>query len=101
MVVRLDRGRRPLRAMLRERFYWGRLFASTRVREISAARRAAYAVLSPALVPVFLARAARAAWRAPGHRGWLVVALPGLVALTASWSLGEMVGYATGREGAG
>ncbi len=101
MVVRLDRGRRPLRTMAVERFYWGRLFASVRASDLPTFRRVAYALFSPALVAILPARAAGGACRAPGHGGWFLAALPALLVLTAAWSLGECVGYLTGREGRG
>ncbi len=100
MVVRLDRGHRRLRTMMMERFFWGRLFASVRVKEISLARRLLHAFTTPALVAVLLARSAIKAWSAPGHFKWFVMALPATLALTVAWCAGEFVGYVTGREGA-
>jgi hypothetical protein len=99
IVVQQDRGPLTFTALLEERFGWGRLFAARRAAEISLARRTLYALLAPGLPPVLLARCATREIPAR-RRARLVPALPAMLLLSISWSLGEMVGYWTGREAA-
>lgn len=82
---------------IRERYAFGRLFGYTRIRFCSPSRRACYAVLSPGLPVLLLARMIRVALRSTHDaaslaRGWVP-----LVLMVLSWSLGEWLGYVTGR----
>ena len=97
LVVRQRRRGLSVRAILRERIEWGRLFAYTRARESPWALRAVYAALSPFLPLVLLLRHTRtqAAKRERFRR--FVVVSPLVALFLASWSLGELVGYVTGR----
>jgi hypothetical protein len=86
-----------LRRVLRERVGWGRLFAYTRARDVSTGRRLVLAALSPLLPFVLLLRHLRG--RVTRHRGvgtFLAVS-PVVFLLLAAWSLGELIGYATGE----
>ncbi len=89
---------KPLRAVLRERLEFGRLFASTRARESSVARRAVLAALAPLLPAVLFARLVRQAARRRSLRE-LAGAAPFVGTLLVAWSAGEMMGYITGRQG--
>lgn len=84
---------------LRERFRFGRLFASTRVRATGPGRRAFYAVFSLPLALLLTWRVFSHAWSRPRYRGPLLRAVPHVALLNAVWCLGELVGYATGRAG--
>lgn len=85
-------------SLIKERFYWARLFAYTRIMDVTPARRAALVALSP-LLPFLLF--ARLAWQriAKGRSiGPFAIAAPATMVLLISWSLGEVVGYVTGTE---
>jgi hypothetical protein len=86
----------PLGDALRDRYEYGRLFASGRVRGASVLRRALFAVLAPALPAVVVARAALGSLRSGDGVASLVRVLPVLIAVACAWSWGELVGYLTG-----
>lgn len=84
---------------LDERFSFGRLFASTRVRATGVGGRLYYSVFS-LLLPILLTlRVVSHAWPRPRYRRPLLRALPYVALLNAVWCLGEFVGYVTGRAG--
>jgi hypothetical protein len=91
-----ERRSRPISEALRERYIHGRIFAGTRVHEVPLARRAALAVMAPALPAVIAQRAVRHAARG-GRALRAAMVLPAIVATGVAWSLGELVGYVTGR----
>jgi hypothetical protein len=97
IVVYQHRSELQLGAALRERFIWGRSYAATRARLAGGARRVAYAALSPLLPAVLLTRMAANTVRKGRLRGRFLRALPLTAVLTASWSLGELMGYLTAR----
>ncbi len=97
IVVHQERGRLRARLVLRERFAWGRLYAGKRVREMGALRRAAMIVAAPLLPLVLLLRRSREALGRGAQRGAFLRALPWMALLLGAWSLGEWVGYTTGR----
>lgn len=82
-----------------ERFTFGRLFASTRVRATGLGGRIFYAAFSIPLPLLLSYRVARHAWPRPRYRGPFLRALLHVGLLNAIWCLGEFVGYATGRAG--
>jgi GNAT superfamily N-acetyltransferase len=83
--------------ILRERVEWGRLFAYTRVREGSVARRVVYAVTSPLLPIVLFVRHTRMQVGKRVRLSPFVRAAPLVALFLAAWSWGELVGYVTGR----
>jgi hypothetical protein len=91
--------RRGLRVgkILRERVEWGRLFAYTRVKEASSARRIAFAVTSPLLPLVLFVRHTHMQMDKRVRFGRFVRASPLVALFLAAWSWGELVGYVTGR----
>jgi hypothetical protein len=96
IVVRQDRDIHFTR-YLRERLGHGRVFAGTRVADASLGQRAKWSVLALPLPVVIVARvvarlAARGALRAPPAAAW-----PALAGSAVAWSLGELMGYVTGR----
>lgn len=91
-----QRRSRPLGAALRERYEHGRIFAGTRVAGMSVARRAGLAAMAPALPVVICQRAMRHGTRG-GRALAATAALPAILATGIAWSLGELVGYVTGR----
>ena len=95
MRVRQSRTR-GLGSALHERYVHGRIFAGTRVQGAPLARRAALAVMAPALPAIIAQRAMRHGARG-GRALRAAFALPAIVATGAAWSLGEFVGYVTGR----
>jgi hypothetical protein len=89
-----------LKAALKERFIWGRSYAATRAASAGPSRRVSWAVLSPLLPGLILARMTLLAWKKRRTLAAFLRALPLTVALTVSWSWGEWVGYVTGRANA-
>ena len=93
--VAQQRGPLDWSTSLRERVSWGRLYAGKRCNEITPARRAALAILSPLLPPLLLARQIANAWRSRRRSDW--AALPAVTVLLCAWSFGEALGYWTAR----
>lgn len=96
MVVAQWRGPLRLLALLRERVAFGRLFAHTRSRRLSAPARAGLLALTPVLPAVLLARHLRDQMRDGHPRGRFLRAVAPMTLLLLAWSLGEGIGYATG-----
>lgn len=96
VVVEQQRLGLRLTDLIRERFVWGRLFAYTRAREQPATNRLVYAALAPVLPAILFARIA-AAQASRATFGQFVAVSPLVVVLLTVWSVGEMVGYVTGR----
>jgi hypothetical protein len=98
VVYQTRRGLRLLPA-LRERFVWGRSFAATRFAHASVGRRLLF-VVATCFLPVVLSwRIASRALRTHRHLSRLLLALPLIGLLEIVWSIGEFVGYSTGRTG--
>lgn len=95
MVVRYRR-RSRLWPLLRQRFHHGRCFAGMRLAEIRGARRLAYALGTPLLPALLLARLLLAVVPRRRRLGQLVLCLPLLGLATAAWSAGELLGYVGG-----
>lgn len=91
--------RPPLRLgpLLRERFDWGRLFGTIRVRDATGPRRAAMILSGPAVPPVLWLRHFRLQ-SSKGLRGRYLRVLPWVMLLTAVWTAGELAGYTTRRS---
>jgi hypothetical protein len=83
-----------LRSLVSERFAWGRLFAYTRAREASAAKRLALTLLAPWLPALLILRHLKLQAEKK-HLGQFLKASPAVLLLLAAWSLGEAAGYAT------
>ena len=81
---------------LRERFVWGRSYAALRGR-LAPHRRVLWALFSPALPVLLLARMTAMAWKKRRTLAPYVKALPLTSILLVSWGLGELAGYVTGR----
>jgi hypothetical protein len=88
-----------LRSALRDRWSFGRLFASTRVAGAPIGRRLAYAAGSLIMPPVLVSRVARHLFGRGRHRTQFFRALPALLLVTSTWMLGECVGYLTASAG--
>jgi len=85
---------------VRERYAFGRLFASTRVSATTLLRRALYAGSSFLLPALLLGRVAGNVFRKRRCVAEFVRTLPTLMFMTTVWAWGEFVGYLTGRPGA-
>jgi hypothetical protein len=97
MVVYQTRRTLRLLPALHERYVWGRSFAGTRASETTIARRIVFASLS-FLLPVALSwRIVLQSLHRRRYLSRLLLSLPLIVALETIWSLGECVGYVTGR----
>jgi glycosyltransferase involved in cell wall biosynthesis len=99
IIVREHRDLR-LADALRDRYAFGRLFASTRVAQAPLARRSLYAAASALLPPVLVWRAARNLLARRRHLAQLPRCLPALFLVSSAWMLGELVGYATATPAA-
>jgi hypothetical protein len=84
---------------LAERFIWGRSYASARPEVSGFPRRALFALFSPALPLLMLARMFASVTKKKRSTGAFLRAVPITAALSVSWACGEFVGYATGRAG--
>lgn len=97
MIVEQVRRELGVGRLLRERYHWGRLFAYTRAREANFPARMARAALAPLLPPVLFARLLRGRLDRRAHLGRFVLSSPLVLLLLCVWSLGEFVGYVSGR----
>lgn len=79
--------------LLAERLHWGRLFASTRAREVGAGRRALLALLTPLLPLLLWGRQLRLQLGKPAKRGRFLALSPLILLLLGFWSAGELWGY--------
>jgi hypothetical protein len=95
MVVYQARTGLTLRAALHERFVWGRSYAATRRALLTMPRRFAYALLAPVLPAVLLLRMAKTSNQRGSLRS-LLRALPLILLLLVTWSMGEGIGYLFG-----
>ncbi len=97
-VVDAQRGPLRLGAVLRERVVFARVFAATRAREASTARRALLAAASLALPLLLVARRVRErSARGPLRAKSFLAALPLIALLSCAWSFGELLGYLRGE----
>jgi len=97
LVVWQRRRGLSVRSLLRERLEWGRLFAYTRAREQSVPSRLAHAALAPLLPILLLLRHTRMqAQKRARLRRFLSVS-PQVALFLSAWSLGELLGYLSGR----
>jgi len=96
MVLYQHRQGLRLGSALKERFVWGRSYAAGRGR-LAPSRRFFWAVFSPALPVLLLARMTAMAWKKQRRLAPFLKALPLTAMLLVSWSLGELAGYVTGR----
>jgi hypothetical protein len=86
-----------LGGLVSERVGWGRLFAYTRAREIGLGKRLVLAAMAPLLPLLLFFRLARHQAAKKRTLGKFVMASPVVLLLLATWSLGEMIGYLTGK----
>ncbi len=80
---------------LKERFIWGRSYATSRSKLLSKSKRLIYAALTPVLPGVLLLRMAVNVLKKRRCFSDFLKALPLTVMLTLSWSCGELVAYLT------
>ncbi|HEX7477005.1 MAG TPA: glycosyltransferase [Polyangiales bacterium] len=97
VVVDQVRRNRNLLTMVSERYHWGRLFAYTRVTHAGPLERLKYLFAAPLLPAVLFARHGRTQLTKKEHLVRFVMVAPLVGALLVPWSVGEMVGYATGK----
>jgi len=98
IVVRQYRQGLKFGEALAERYVWGRSFAAGRCRWIGRGERILRAVLAPLLPGVLTARMAAAVLRKGRLRRQFAAALPLILLLEVSWSLGELAGYVSGAS---
>jgi hypothetical protein len=98
IVVHQHRENLSLSRALTERYVWGRSYAGTRAQETSFFKRLVYLALSPALPILLMARKIRDVLTRKRLVGKFLYAFPLTFLLTVSWSVGEFMGYLTGRQ---
>lgn len=76
-----------------QRFRHGRQFGEARSAEMPLVRRAGFALLSPAIPLIYLARITHRVFDKKRNVGKFVKSLPILTMFLLSWSLGEFTGY--------
>ena len=94
--VLIDHGRPPctLSYLVPERFHWGRLFGHIRTMTMSEPDRWKHILASPLIPPLlWLRHGITQARKGRGFR--YLLALPYVMILTTSWTLGEVWGYIT------
>ncbi len=96
IIVYQNRDALTFFSALRERFIWGRSYASTRNTLLSTQSMLTHALMTPLLPAVLTARIATTAWKRR-RLFWVFLRSVHLIAmLQISWSLGEGVGYLAG-----
>jgi hypothetical protein len=78
---------------LRERFVWGRSYASTRVRSTPLGRRLAYAAFCPALPLLLTWRLVSGLRKKNRLTSRAILLVPALFLLSTAWAAGEGTGY--------
>lgn len=96
IVVRQYRAGLRFCEAVKERFVWGRSFASARCGWIGRGERLLRAVLAPLLPAVLVGRMAATRMRKGRLRKEFAAALPLILMLELSWSVGELAGYISG-----
>jgi hypothetical protein len=81
---------------LKERFVWGRSYAALRGK-LAPRRRLLWALFSPALPVLLLARMTAMAWKKRRTFAPFLKVLPLTGMLLITWAMGELAGYATGQ----
>ncbi|MFN2399263.1 MAG: glycosyltransferase family 2 protein [Gemmatimonadaceae bacterium] len=87
----------PYAVAMRDRYLFGRLFASGRVAGAGPVKRALYAGSCVALPAVLLGRMAANILHKRRHIAQWLRAFPAATILVAAWTCGEFTGYLTGR----
>lgn len=101
MVVFQKRSNLRFVPALKERIVWGRSFAGTRASEISGLKRMVFICLTFALPFVLTSRIVFRGIQKNRHTKKIVFSLPLIFVLQIFWSIGEFVGYVTGRADTG
>jgi glycosyltransferase involved in cell wall biosynthesis len=81
---------------LHQRFLFSRAFAGTRRRHVSSAFKVCYLLLAPLLIPLLWARTASRVFAKRRHIGKFLQVTPHMVPITATYVLGEWVGFIAG-----
>ncbi|NIV10089.1 MAG: glycosyltransferase [Aliifodinibius sp.] len=81
----------------RERYAFGRLFASTRVAATSSIKRLFYTCFSVFLPGLILARVAKNVFLKRRAIGTFFTSIPAILFLGIAWAWGEFIGYLSGR----
>lgn len=97
LVVRQKREIGKFRAIIQERYVWGRSFAGKRAARAGRGARILYATFAFLLPLLLLGRMFANAFRKRRRLRIFMRAFPLIVVLTVVWSWGEFVGYATRR----
>jgi hypothetical protein len=97
MVVYQTRRNLRVGSALRERVVWGRSFAGTRSSELSGAKRLVFAIFSSILPFVLTARIVTLSIMKRRYANKVIAALPMILLLQIFWSIGEFLGYVTGK----
>ncbi len=97
IIVYQHRSDLSLPYVLKERFVWGRYFSGNRIKSASLVKRIAFCAASLAVPAIILTKRFRDVLSKKRHVDTFVKALPTTLVLILFWSIGEFVGYFTGR----
>ncbi len=93
IIVWQDRGRLTWRAVLAERFYWGRIFGRARLGNLSSTKRFLLIAATPVMPLILVSRVAMKVFTDRRNRFEFLKALAPMLALALFWCLGESAGY--------
>lgn len=82
---------------LHQRYLFSRAFAGTRRDSVSAVFRAGYLFLAPLLIPLLWVRTASRVFKKRQHIAKFLSVTPHMVPITATYVLGEWIGFLAGR----
>jgi glycosyltransferase involved in cell wall biosynthesis len=85
-----------VRMFLAERFHYSRAFGGWRVKGAGILRRLGWAALTPLLPALIVYRVTRNVVIRRRHVGWFLKGLPLVLLFSATWTIGEFLGYLTG-----
>jgi glycosyltransferase involved in cell wall biosynthesis len=88
-----------IREFSSQRFHYARAYAAMRGADLGGPKRLVYALGSPAIVPLLLARVARNVFGRKTARGRFAVSLPLLLLYCSITAIGEAAGYLAGDGG--
>jgi hypothetical protein len=83
---------------MKERYIWGRSYAANRIKDIGNKKRILYLAITPVLPIILVFRMTLNVFRKGRILNKFLIALPLTILLEIFWSLGEFMGYLTGRS---
>ena len=97
MVISQHRPDLVFSGAMKERYIWGRSYAATRIKDIGTSKRFLFLALTPFLPIILVIRMSLNVFRKRRNLNKFLIALPLTILLEIFWSLGEFMGYLSGR----